>query len=193
MKKRLLLLLCLLLTLALFAGCKREATNQTEDGAETEADVSVSSSDDAPIVSEAEDEPDYLNYKRLHTGNFTLEDMMRAEGAAPTFSVAQSDGTLCCYNNCEIFGLQFGQVQYYFHEDRITVTGNYSCAESETDEQAIAKIRTAMTERYGEPSVAVTSSGDEIYNWYDGTANYAYCNVIVPGSIQLTFCFVEQG
>lgn len=190
MKKQLLLLLCLLLMLALFVGCKREATEQPEDMTETSDSVS-SSADDVSIVPEAE--PDYLNYKRLHTGNFTQEDMVQAEGAEPAFTVEQSDGTLCCYNNCEIFGLQFVQVQYYFRANRITVTGNYSCAESETDEQAIAKIRTAMTERYGEPSVAVTSSGDEIYNWYDGTENYAYCNVIVPGSIQLTFCFVEQG
>lgn len=198
MKRLLAILLTLALLAAMCTACKK--TDKTDDQAASEslrasgdaADPDESRADGTAPAATDGDDTVYLNYNGLRYANFTQDDMIHAEGGEPDFTIDQDDGKLCGYNDREFLGISFGQVQYHFHDGRITVTGNYT-SNGETDEQALEKIRAAMTAVYGEPSDSVASDGNHIYTWHDSTKNYAYCNIIVPGSLQLTFCFVEQG
>ena len=190
MKKLIALLLCCALLFCLLAACSDDTSDPdaSEDvSVATPSDIETDPTDptdasDAPAT-EAPEEHDHahINYKGLETADYTLDDVVAAEGRQPDFSFPVGESTYYAYNDVTLGDLTFAQVQFSF-----TDKGNHiSCTcKYEGDPTAlIDQIREALTAEFGEP----TGSGDS-YSWADGhTDNHARLVVLNEDTIQLAF------
>jgi len=175
MKKLFALLLCCALLVSLLAACIKD-TPESETPA-TPSDIET----EAP----EEHDHEHINYKGLATADFTLDDVIAAEGREPDFSFEVGETTYYAYNDVALGDLTFAQVQFSF-----TDTGNHiSCTCKYKDDPAsvLDQIRTAMAAEFGEPS-----GGNNSYSWYDGHVdNHLRLSVLNDDTIQLAFDIAE--
>lgn len=179
MKKLLTLSLLLLLAALTACGGKNDAQNNAQSDTPSTTAATQPSEEEAPRI----------HYKELTAASATLEDMERAEGRAPDFTIEQDKQTLYIYNNVEMDGLYFTQVQYSFGETGCRVSCTYT---NEGDLAGVSKeFEDAMTALYGEP--AVSEIFPPIYTWRDGsTANYVTLMQLNDTTLHLAF-YLREG
>ncbi len=191
MKKLFALLLCCALLAGLLTACiyddiEPEVSVATPSDVETEAsDATEAPASDMPTEASEAHDHEHINYKGLETADFTLDDVIAAEGRDPDFCFEVGETTYYAYNDVALGDLTFGQVQYSFTE-----TGNHiscTCKYENDPTSVLEQIRDAMTAAFGEPS----GSGDS-YSWNDGhTANRVRLVVLNDDTVQLAFDIAE--
>lgn len=186
MKKLFALLLCCVLVVSLLAACIYDEPKSDDPKSATPADIETDApATDAPTEAPEEHDHAHINYKGLETADFTLDDVVAAEGREPDFSFEVGEMTYYAYNDVALGDLTFAQVQFSFLEagNHISCTCKY-----ESDPAAVMnQIRDALTAEFGEP----TGSGDS-YSWNDGhTANRVRLVVLNDDTIQLAFDIAE--
>lgn len=188
MKKLLALLLCCVLLICLLTACIDDVS-EPEAAVATPADIETGATEAsaAEITTEASEEHDHvhINYKGLEAADFTLDDVIAAEGREPDFSFDVGEATYYAYNDVALEDMTFTQVQFSFSD-----TGNrISCTYSGEEDQntVMESYREALTALFGEPTV----SGDT-YSWRDGhTANYVMMTALNETTVQVAFYIVE--
>ncbi|MBO2527674.1 MAG: hypothetical protein CW335_05805 [Clostridiales bacterium] len=187
MKKMIALLLCCALIVCLLAACGTDETvPDTTRAEESVSEVTELTPSDIETEAHEEHEHTHVNYKGLVTADYTLDDVIAAEGREPDFSFDAGGTTFYAYNNVTLNDLTFTQVQFSFSE-----TGNrISCTYSGEEDQAavLDRFRASMTAIYGEPSASGSTS-----SWYDGhTSNYVMLTTLNETTVQLAF-YIREG
>lgn len=188
MKKLISLLLCCGLLICLLSAC-----GAGEPASETPTEASATEVTPADIATEADAQTDaseehdhvHINYKGLETADYTLDDVIAAEGREPDFSFDVDDQTFYAYNNVTLNDLTFTQVQFSFSDtgNRISCT----CSGDEDTAAVTEHILASLTAQFGEPSAS-----ESTYNWHDDhTSNYAILTVLNETTVQLAFYITE--
>ena len=190
MKKLIALLLCFALLGCLLTACIDDTAEPDASDATEEVSVATPSdieTDATEAATEAPEEHDHehINYKGLETADFTLDDVIAAEGREPDFTFEAGETTFYAYNDVALGDITFTQVQFSFSD-----TGNrISCTYSGDEDQAtvMERYREALTAQFGEP----TESNNN-YNWRDGhTSNYVMMTALNETTVQVAFYIVE--
>ncbi len=176
MKKFFAIFLSCVVLLSLGAACSGKETEETTAATEQMTIVPVETEGQA-VQTE-----NFINYKGLHTCDYTELDMQGAEGRAPDFSFDSNGVTVFAYNNVSLNDLEFTQVQYSFGD-----TNRISCTVSTEEPEAVmSDYLAAMTALYGN-----AAEGGGIYTWRDSTANYVMLTQLNDTTVQLAFYFSE--
>lgn len=191
MKKLLALLLCCILLLCLLAACGSDDADAPTEAPATEltpADIETEAlASDAATEGTEEHEHTHVNYKGLQTADYTIDDVVAAEGREPDFTFEADNTTYYAYNDVTLNDLTFTQVQFSFSDtgNRISCT----CSGDEDTATVTERILQSVTAQFGEPSGSGSS-----YSWHDGhTSNYAMLTVLNETTVQLAFYFYAEG
>lgn len=182
MKKLLALSLCCILLVCLLTACSGDPPVPTEEVTPSDIETEAPATDAEP---EAHDHT-HINYKGLETADYTLDDVVAAEGRDPDFQFDVGDQTYYAYNNVTMNDLLFSQVQFSFGDayNRISCT----CGGDEEQTVTIDRILQSMTTQFGEPAAS-----ESTYTWRDGhSSNYAMLTVLNETTVQLVF-YISEG
>lgn len=189
MKKIICILLSVLLTCALFTGCANDG--QTAATATTGTDVpleTLSSTTEAPTAAE-DDFVAGIHYKGIAAMAVDTAALEAAEGRAFDAETTIDEKPMYIYNNVTYLDLSFSQLQCILYSDKATITLTYALSEGETVESALDAVNSAASAVFGQPSVAETTSGSQIYTWRDSTVNDNYLCLYANGETELKLSF----
>lgn len=189
MKKTICMLLSVLLTCALFAGCANEAPTTTT---ETEIPVETLSTTEAPTevpAETAEAEVSGIHYKGICDRSADTAALEAAEGRAFDIETTINESPMYIYNNVTYLDLSFSQLQCIRYSDKTTITLTYPLSGEETVDGALDTVSSAVSAVFGQPSVSETSSGGQIYTWRDSTVNDNYLCLYANGETELKLSF----
>ena len=189
MKKIICILLSVLLTCALLAGCANDG--QTAATATTGTDVpleTLSSTTEASTAAE-DDFVAGIHYKGIAAMAVDTATLEAAEGRAFDAETTIDEKPMYIYNNVTYLDLSFSQLQCILYSDKATITLTYALSEGETVESALDAVNSAASAVFGQPSVSETSSGSQIYTWRDSTVNDNYLCLYANGETELKLSF----
>ena len=185
MKKLIALLLSCALLVCLFSACGTEAptnsTTQTEESVAEATELTPSDIEtEAPVANE------YINYKGLTTADYTLDDVIAAEGREPDFNFEVGDTTYYAYNNVTLEDMTFTQVQFSFTDAGNRISCTYSGDEDQT--AVMDRFCDSLSGMFGSCTASET-----MFSWTDGlTANYVMLTALNETTVQVAF-YINEG
>ncbi|MCQ2418756.1 MAG: hypothetical protein MJ085_03115 [Clostridia bacterium] len=150
MKKILIVLLCLVLTVSLFSGCiKKDKKKEIKTNEPGKVDTI---------------EADPININGLDSGDATNEQIAEAMGREPDAApILENGGELLIYNDVIWLTVLFHQVQYSRSEDHMLVTYCYTLDGDETMEDALENLRLILNREYGDGGATIGEP--PMYTW----------------------------
>lgn len=165
MKKVLVVLLCLVLTVSMFSGCGKKEEKKA---------------------------PDFININGLDNGNATNEEITKAMGREPDATGELGNGgKILLYNDVIWLTVLFYQVQISKSEDHMLVSYCYTLDGDETMEDALESLHRIVSNEYG---VGSGTNGDSpMYTWTSAaTGNAIHLYALNETEIRLQYSFANS-